>query len=102
MTNPPLLDLGLEPRTQIAVEFVYVGDPMCSWCWGFAPALEKLDPDTASRCELSWVDCGRDPRPSPWTPRRANSWPAAGREWHNEPVSPSPTRRWNRRMVIRH
>jgi putative protein-disulfide isomerase len=24
------------------VEFVYVGDPMCSWCWGFAPALELL------------------------------------------------------------
>ncbi len=23
--------------------FVYVGDPMCSWCWGFAPVLEKLE-----------------------------------------------------------
>ena len=23
-------------------EFVYVGDVMCSWCWGFAPTLEKL------------------------------------------------------------
>lgn len=23
-------------------EFVYVGDPMCSWCWGFAPVLERL------------------------------------------------------------
>jgi len=43
VTNPPLLYLGLETRTQIAVEFVYVGDPMCSWCWGFAPALEKLE-----------------------------------------------------------
>jgi hypothetical protein len=43
MSNPPLLDLGLEPRTQVALEFVYVGDPMCSWCWGFSPALEKLD-----------------------------------------------------------
>ena len=21
---------------------VYVGDPMCSWCWGFAPVLEQL------------------------------------------------------------
>lgn len=21
---------------------VYVGDPMCSWCWGFAPVLEKI------------------------------------------------------------
>ena len=21
---------------------VYVGDPMCSWCWGFAPEIEQL------------------------------------------------------------
>ncbi len=21
---------------------VYVGDPMCSWCWGFAPVVEQL------------------------------------------------------------
>ncbi len=21
---------------------LYVGDPMCSWCWGFAPEIEKL------------------------------------------------------------
>lgn len=21
---------------------VYIGDPMCSWCWGFAPVLERL------------------------------------------------------------
>ncbi len=27
-------------------EFIYIGDPMCSWCWGFAPELEQL---TASR-----------------------------------------------------
>ena len=24
-------------------ELVYVADPMCSWCWGFAPVIEKLD-----------------------------------------------------------
>ncbi|MGB3463677.1 MAG: DsbA family protein [Cyclobacteriaceae bacterium] len=23
-------------------EIIYVGDPMCSWCWGIAPALKKL------------------------------------------------------------
>ena len=22
--------------------FIYVGDAMCSWCWGFAPTLEKI------------------------------------------------------------
>ena len=24
------------------LEFVYVGDPMCSWCWGFAPVAERM------------------------------------------------------------
>ena len=24
-------------------EFVYVGDVMCSWCWGFAPTLQHLE-----------------------------------------------------------
>ncbi len=23
-------------------ELIYVGDPMCSWCWGFAPELDRL------------------------------------------------------------
>ena len=23
-------------------KLIYVGDPMCSWCWGFAPELDKL------------------------------------------------------------
>ncbi|MEX0700155.1 MAG: DsbA family protein [Acidimicrobiia bacterium] len=43
MSDSPLLDLGLGQQTQLDVEFVYVGDPMCSWCWGFSPALEKLE-----------------------------------------------------------
>lgn len=24
------------------LELVYVGDPMCSWCWGFAPTLQAV------------------------------------------------------------
>ncbi len=24
------------------LEFVYVGDPMCSWCWGFQPVVDAL------------------------------------------------------------
>lgn len=23
-------------------EIVYVGDPMCSWCWGFSPVLDQI------------------------------------------------------------
>lgn len=28
------------PRADL--EFIYIGDPMCSWCWGFAPVLDAL------------------------------------------------------------
>ena len=28
--------------TEQPFEFIYVGDPMCSWCWGFAPVLDQL------------------------------------------------------------
>lgn len=24
------------------IEIIYVGDPMCSWCWGFAPVLDAM------------------------------------------------------------
>jgi protein-disulfide isomerase-like protein with CxxC motif len=23
-------------------EIIYVGEPMCSWCWGFSPVLRQL------------------------------------------------------------
>lgn len=26
-------------------KLIYVGDPMCSWCWGFAPEIESLAED---------------------------------------------------------
>lgn len=39
----PSLDLGLDVPARPDLEFVYVGDPMCSWCWGFSPALERLE-----------------------------------------------------------
>lgn len=42
MDTPQVLDLGLDPHPTRDLEFIYVGDPMCSWCWGFAPVLEQL------------------------------------------------------------
>lgn len=32
---------------------VYVGDPMCSWCWGFAPVLEQLVEATGLAVEVT-------------------------------------------------
>ena len=23
-------------------ELIYIGDPMCSWCWGFSPVLQEI------------------------------------------------------------
>jgi len=31
----------MEPDPNL--EIVYVADPMCSWCWGFAPTIEEVD-----------------------------------------------------------
>ena len=28
--------------TKSEIEFIYVGDTMCSWCWGFAPTMDAL------------------------------------------------------------
>ena len=25
------------------VEIIYIGDPLCSWCWGISPALNRLE-----------------------------------------------------------
>jgi putative protein-disulfide isomerase len=33
-------------------ELIFVVDPMCSWCWGFAPVLESLRASTEYKCSL--------------------------------------------------
>jgi putative protein-disulfide isomerase len=33
----------------------YVGDPMCSWCWGFAPVLAQVEENLVDRMELRYV-----------------------------------------------
>ena len=38
----------------------YVGDPMCSWCWGFAPEIESL----ADEYEVEVIVGGLRPGPS--------------------------------------
>ena len=29
------------------LHFIYFADPMCSWCWGFAPVIEKIAAEAA-------------------------------------------------------
>ena len=47
-------------------ELIYVGDPMCSWCWGIAPELETLV-DAHPELPLSIVVGGLRPGPNAQT-----------------------------------
>ncbi len=42
-------------------ELIYVGDPMCSWCWGFAPVLDSLRDQFATRAAFRVVLGGLRP-----------------------------------------
>ena len=43
-----------KPLTTAVTTVRYVGDPMCSWCWGIAPTLK----DVASYCQSHGLDFG--------------------------------------------
>jgi putative protein-disulfide isomerase len=36
-------------------EIIYVGDPMCSWCWGFAPVINLIQNDFHDEAPLSII-----------------------------------------------
>jgi len=36
-------------------EIIYVGDPMCSWCWGFSPVLHQIQRDYGKEAPLRLI-----------------------------------------------
>ncbi len=36
-------------------EILYFGDPMCSWCWGFAPVLKAIQDDFSDQAPVSII-----------------------------------------------
>jgi putative protein-disulfide isomerase len=40
---------------------LYVGDPMCSWCWGFAPTKRRIEAQCEGRAEVSLIVGGLRP-----------------------------------------
>ena len=42
-------------------EIIYIGDPMCSWCWGFAPVLEELREEFGDAADFSVIVGGLRP-----------------------------------------
>ena len=78
------------------MNLIYVGDAMCSWCYGFAAPLDQLlaDPQDAAPLQLALVMGGLRPfTTEPITPERANE--LAG-HWHHvaqasgQPFTPAP------------
>jgi putative protein-disulfide isomerase len=78
------------------MNLIYVGDPMCSWCYGFAAPLDQLlaDPQGAAPLQLALVMGGLRPfTTEPITAERANE--LAG-HWHHvaqasgQPFTPAP------------
>ncbi len=49
--------LGMNAQEKL----IYVGDPMCSWCYGFAPQLEKLVEQHKSQMDVELVTGGLRP-----------------------------------------
>ena len=49
---------------------IYVGDPMCSWCWGFAPTMRDIVAATSERCGVSIVLGGLRSETGPVPPQR--------------------------------
>jgi len=78
------------------MNLIYVGDPMCSWCYGFAAPLDQLlaDPQDTAPLQLALVMGGLRPfTTEPITAERANE--LAG-HWHHvaqasgQPFTPAP------------
>lgn len=51
-------------------QFIFVLDPMCSWCWGFHPTIETLQNDHADRYTFALVMGGlRTTGQMEWNPQ---------------------------------
>ncbi len=45
----------------VAKQLIYVGDPMCSWCWGFSPTKRALEEQCRGRADLTLIVGGLRP-----------------------------------------
>jgi len=41
-----------KPSSPARPDLIYIGDPMCSWCWGFAPVLDAIRTEFALPVEV--------------------------------------------------
>lgn len=48
-------------QAQNNMKLIYIGDPMCSWCYGIAPEWNKLKSEYQSKMEIEYVMGGLRP-----------------------------------------
>lgn len=48
-------------QSTAAKELIFVADPMCSWCWGFAPTISAIRRDFGNVLDISLVVGGLRP-----------------------------------------
>jgi len=48
-------------KAQNDMKLIYVGDPMCSWCYGIAPEWNKLKSEYQNKMEIEYVMGGLRP-----------------------------------------
>ncbi len=53
----------MEAMTPQQAEFIYVADPMCSWCWGFSPVFEGMRREFGERFSYRLIMGGLRPGP---------------------------------------
>lgn len=71
-------------------EIIYVGDPMCSWCWGFAPEFQKLR--TYLEPHVRFAFCAGACETATSGTRRSGMFSRCiGMKYRQEPGSPSIT-----------
>ena len=48
-------------QSQDRVKLIYVGDPMCSWCYGIAPEWQKITTEYKDKLDIEYVMGGLRP-----------------------------------------
>lgn len=52
---------SISMQSQDNMKLIYVGDPMCSWCYGIAPEWDKIKNDYKDKLEIDYVMGGLRP-----------------------------------------
>src|SRR5690242_2695034 len=60
-------------------QLIYFADPMCSWCWGFAPVIRAIRRRFGAGLPIRLVMGGL--RPGTHKPMTAEAWAEIDRHW---------------------